>query len=74
MKVPCSKIFKISIIFIAVISTISCEKNSDLLVEYVLSDNLHEERLDEFVVDDFPKTIIDQREVLDALEDGTFTD
>ncbi len=74
MKVTCSKIFKMSIILIAVLLTISCDKKSDLLVEYVLSDNLQNEKLDGFAVDDSSKTDPDQRAVLDALANDIYAD
>ncbi len=74
MKVTCSKIFKMSIILIAVLLTISCDKKSDLLVEYVLSDNLQNEKLDGFAVDDSPKPDTDQRAVLDALANDIYAD
>ncbi len=35
-----------------VLSFTSCDKNSDLVEEYVLSDNLHEEKFDDQVASD----------------------
>jgi len=67
MKVTFSNFFKISIVLIVVLSAVSCDKKSDLVMEYVLSDNLQNEKLDRFVVDDSSKTDIDQRAVLDSL-------
>lgn len=43
-------------------------------MEYVLSDNLQNEELDGFTVDDFSKTDTDQRAVLDALANDIYTD
>ena len=74
MKVVCSKIFKMNIILIAVLLAISYDKKSDLLVEYVLSENLHKEKLDGFAVDDFSKTNNDQGAVLDVLTNDIYTD
>ena len=67
MKVACSRIFKMNIIFIVVLLAISCDKESDLLVDYVHSDNLHKEKLDGLAVEDFSKINTDQRVVFDAL-------
>ena len=74
MKVICSKIFKMNIIFIAVLLTISCDKESDLLVDYVHSDNLHKEKLDGLAVEDFSKINTDQSVVIDALENEIYMD
>ena len=74
MKVICSKIFKMNIIFIAVLLATSCNKKSDLLVEYVLSDDLHKEKLEGFAMDDFSKTNNDQGAVLDLLTNDIYTD
>ena len=74
MIVICSKIFKMNIILIAVLLAISCDKESDLLVDYVHSDNLHKEKLDGFAVEDFSKTDTDQRAVLDALANDIYID
>ncbi len=74
MKVASSKIFKINIIFIAVLLAISCDKESDLLVDYVHSDNLHKEKLDGFAVYDFSKINTDQRVVLDVLANDIYLD
>ena len=43
-------------------------------MEYVLSDNLQNEKLDGFAVDDSSKTDTDQRAVLDALANDINTD
>ncbi|MBT8298350.1 MAG: hypothetical protein KJO52_08445 [Maribacter sp.] len=56
-----------SIIFLTVFLTTSCEKNSDLLVEYVLSENLQNEQLDEFAGDHASKTATDLNAVPDAM-------
>ena len=74
MKVICSKIFKINIIFIAVLLAISCDKESDLLVDYVHSDNLHKEKLDGLAIEDFSKINTDQRVVIDALANEIYID
>ena len=74
MKVASSKIFKINIIFIAVLLAISCDKESDLLVDYVHSDNLHKEKLDGLAVEDFSKINTDQRVVIDALANEIYID
>ena len=74
MKVICSKIFKMNIILITVLLAISCDKKSDVLVEYVLSENLHEEKLDGFAIDDFSKTNKDQEVVLHLLTNDIYTD
>ena len=74
MKVASSKIFKMNIIFIAVLLAISCDKESDLLVDYVSSDNLHKEKLDGLAVDDFSKINTDQKVVLDALANDIYLD
>ncbi len=55
MKVTFPNFFKLIIVLIVVLSTVSCDKESDLLMEYVLSDNLQKEQLDGLVVDDFSK-------------------
>jgi len=74
MKVIFSKIFKINIIFLAVLLATSCNKKSDLLVEYVLSDDLHKEKLDGFAMDEFSRTNTDQGTVLDILVEDSYTD
>ena len=74
MKVACSKIFKMNIIFIAVLLAFSCDKESDLLVDYVHSDNLHKEKLDGLAVEDFSKINTDQRVVFDALANEIYID
>ena len=74
MKVIFSNFFKISIVLIVVLSAVSCDKKSDLVMEYVLSDNLQNEKLDGFTVDDSSKTDTDQRAVLDALANEVYTD
>ena len=74
MKVTFSNFFKISIVLIVVLSAISCDKKSDLLVEYVLSDNLHKEKLDGFAMDYFSITNNDQGAVLDVLTNEQYTD
>lgn len=53
MKVTFPNFFKLIIVLIVVLSTVSCDKKSDLLMEYVLSDNLQKEQLDGLVADDF---------------------
>ncbi len=55
MKVTFPNFFKLIIVLIVVVSTVSCDKESDLLMEYVLSDNLQKEQLDGLVADDFSK-------------------
>ncbi len=55
MKVTFPNFFKLIIVLIVVLSTVSCDKKSDLLMEYVLSDNLQKEQLDGLVADDFSK-------------------
>ncbi len=55
MKVTFPNFFKLIIVLIVVLSTVSCDKESDLLMEYVLSDNLQKEQLDGLVADDFSK-------------------
>jgi len=67
MKVASSKILTMIIIFSTVLLTISCDKNSDLLVEYVLSDDLQNEKLEGFAKDDSSKLATDQSAVQDAL-------
>ncbi len=67
MKVPSSRIFKSIILFIAVLLAFSCDKESDLVMDYVHSDNLHKEKLDGLAVDDFSKINTDQSLVLDVL-------
>jgi len=74
MKVASSKIFKMIIIFIAVLLNISCDKDSDLLVEYVLSDNLQNEKIDGIAADESSKTETDQSAMLDALANEPYTD
>jgi hypothetical protein len=74
MKVASSRIFKMNIIFIVVLLTISCDKESDLLVDYVHSDNLHKEQLDEFAVEDFSRLNTDQSVVVDALANEIYID
>ena len=74
MKVASSRIFKMNIIFIVVLLTISCDKESDLLVDYVHSDNLHKEQLDGLAVEDFSKINTDQRVVVDALANEIYID
>ena len=74
MKVACSRIFKMNIIFIGVLLAISCDKESDLLVDYVHSDNLHKEKLDGLTVEDFSKINTDQRVVFDALANDIYID
>ncbi|NNK19501.1 MAG: hypothetical protein HKP49_10140, partial [Maribacter sp.] len=49
-----------SIIFLTVILTTSCDKNSDLITEYVLSENLQNEQLEGFAGDDASKTETDK--------------
>ena len=63
-----------NIIFIVVLLAISCDKESDLLVDYVHSDNLHKEKLDGFAVEDFSKINTDQRVVFDALANDIYID
>ncbi len=74
MNVNFSKIFKINIIFLAVILATSCNKKSDLLVEYVLSDDLHKEKLDGLTMDEFSRTNTDQGVVLEVLTNELATD
>ena len=74
MNVNFSKIFKINIIFLAVILATSCNKKSDLLVEYVLSDDLHKEKLDVLSMDEFSRTNTDQGAVLEVLTNELATD
>jgi len=74
MQVANSKIFKTIIIFSTFLLTISCDKNSDLLAEYVLSENLQNEKLGGFTEDDSSKTDTDQSAVLDALANDLYTD
>ena len=74
MKVACSKIFKINIIFITVLLAFSCDKESDLLVDYVHSDNLHKEQLDGLAVEDFSKLNTDQSVDFDALVNEIYID
>jgi hypothetical protein len=74
MKVTFSNFFKISIVLIVLLSAVSCDKKSDLLVEYVLSDNLQNEKLDGFAVDNSSKTDTDQRAVQDALANDIYAD
>lgn len=74
MKVTFSNFFKISIVLIVVLSAVSCDKKSDLVMEYVLSDNLQNEKLDGFTVDDSSKTDTDQSAVLDALANDIYMD
>lgn len=74
MKVARSRIFKMNIIFIVVLLTISCDKKSDLLVDYVHSDNLHKEKLNGLAVEDFSKINTYQRVVFDALANDIYRD
>ena len=74
MKVACSRIFKMNIIFIVVLLAISCDKESDLLVDYVHSDNLHKEKLDGLAVEDFSKINTDQSVVFDAMANEIYID
>jgi len=74
MKVARSRIFKMNIIFIVVLLTISCDKESDLLVDYVHSDNLHKEKLDGLAVEDFSKINTDQSVVVDAMANEIYID
>ena len=74
MKVTFSSFFKISFVLIVVLSAISCDKKSDLVMEYVLSDNLHKEKLDGLAVEDFSKINTDQRVVFDALANDIYID
>ena len=74
MKVASSRIFKMNIIFIVVLLTISCDKESDLLVDYVNSYKLQKEQLDGLAVEDFSNLYTDQREVFDALANEIYTD
>ena len=74
MKVARSRIFKMNILFIAVFLTISCDKESDLLVDYVHSDNLHKEQLEGLAVEDFSKINTDQSVVIDALATEIYID
>lgn len=74
MNVTFSNFFKLIIVLIVVISTVSCDKESDLVVEYVLSDNLQKEKLDGSVVDDFSKTNTDQREVINVQANDVYSD
>ena len=53
MKVICCKIFKINFAFLLIIFTASCNKNSDLIVEYVPSETLQKEELDNLLADDY---------------------
>ena len=74
MKVTFSNFLKISFVLIVLLSAVSCDKKSDLVMEYVLSDNLQNEKLDGFAIDDSSKTDTDQRAVLDALANDINTD
>ena len=74
MKVACSRIFKMNIIFITVLLAFSCDKESDLLVDYVHSDNLHKEQLDGLAVEDFSKLNTDQSVDFDALVNEIYID
>ena len=74
MKVTFSNFFKISIVLIVVLLTISCDKESDLLVDYVHSDNLHKEKLEGLAVEDFSKINTDQSVVIDALANEIYMD
>ncbi|MCK5440248.1 MAG: hypothetical protein KAJ23_00010 [Maribacter sp.] len=74
MNAVCSKIFKINLLLITLLLTISCDKESDLLTDYVPFDALNKEQLDEFVADDFFNTDPDQSVVPDGSAKDTFTD
>ena len=74
MKVIFSKIFKINIIFLAVLLATSCNKKSDLLAEYVLSEDLHKEKLEGFAMDEFSRTNSEQEAVLELLVEDSYSD
>ena len=74
MKVTFSNFFKISIVLIVVLLAFSCDKESDLVVDYVHSGNLHKEQLDGLAVEDFSNLYTDQSKVFDALANEIYTD
>jgi hypothetical protein len=74
MNAICSRIFKMNILFIAALLTISCNKDSDLVVEYMLSDELNKERLGASVENDYFKTATNQSVGPDVFANDTFTD
>jgi hypothetical protein len=74
MNAICSRIFKLNLILIATLFIISCDKDSDLVVEYMLSDELSKERLGASVENDYFKTDPTKSVVFNVSTNDTFTD
>jgi hypothetical protein len=69
---PC-KIIKLSTLFIAVLLIISCNKDADLLVDYVLTDGVLGQNSGQLAVNDYFETKPNSPIILDVLANDNFS-